>query len=254
MDEVTTPVAGWYDDPEMALRLRWWDGERWTSHTRAKQIVESAAAETAWPATTTSEHPVVNGSVGEAATATIAAPNQAGRYSDSAPQSLTPVSPVMPSGTMSGRTRSADELWNTTANSVNYAPERSSTPASWMLAATPLVTALAHGAALLLQSTGTTPVLLLIGAAIIPLLWIIMWMVRDRATLHAWGHLKRASGWWILLGALGYLVARTIVVRRQNGRGWWPLVVYLAFVALLVNLGRFTPVFGVLRELALPML
>jgi hypothetical protein len=28
------PAAGWYDDPSSAQHSRWWDGERWTDHTR----------------------------------------------------------------------------------------------------------------------------------------------------------------------------------------------------------------------------
>jgi hypothetical protein len=28
------PAAGWYDDPSSARHSRWWDGERWTDHTR----------------------------------------------------------------------------------------------------------------------------------------------------------------------------------------------------------------------------
>ncbi|MBX9718726.1 MAG: DUF2510 domain-containing protein, partial [Microbacteriaceae bacterium] len=43
MTDPHTPVAGWYDDPELALRLRWWDGTRWTKHSRPKLIVEHPA-------------------------------------------------------------------------------------------------------------------------------------------------------------------------------------------------------------------
>ncbi len=48
MSDQYSPEAGWYDDPERALMLRWWDGVRWTTHTRAKPVVEQPVAAAAW--------------------------------------------------------------------------------------------------------------------------------------------------------------------------------------------------------------
>ncbi len=36
-----TPVAGWYQDPSGGPGDRWWDGERWTEHTRAAAVPPS---------------------------------------------------------------------------------------------------------------------------------------------------------------------------------------------------------------------
>ena len=30
--EGSTPIAGWYDDPEYAGTKRYWDGKQWTDH------------------------------------------------------------------------------------------------------------------------------------------------------------------------------------------------------------------------------
>lgn len=271
MSDAHSPAAGWYDDPEMALRLRWWDGVRWTTHTRPKPVVEHPAEQaiTGRSAASVGSAP---DAVGGGSTV-IAEPSAAEPYAYSAPYSwspgsvgVTPVSPAIPSapgsaaepsaqplGTYGLRARTPDEIWNTRSTSIDYTPERTTTPAAWALAFTPLVTVAAQTAAVVLSGFESTPWIWIVGAAVIPVLWIIIWVRRDRITLHEWGHLRRAHWGWAFLGALGYLVARTVVVRQQaSGRGWWPLVVNLALIALLVNVGIFTPALGVIRLDLLP--
>lgn len=247
MSDEYAPAAGWYDDPERALRLRWWDGLRWTTHTRPKAIVEDAPVAVARPDMSSSD--------------ALAIPGVTQPYGYSAPYSWSPAMPsaAVPSaveptetavlGRFGTRTRSPDEIWNSSAQAMEYAPERTTTPAAWALAFTPLVTVLAQSAAILLSGFESTPAIWIIGATVIPVLWIIMWVRRDRITLYEWGHLRRAHWGWAFLGALGYLTARTIVVRRQAaGRGWWPLLTNLAITAVLVNVGLFTPVYDLVRD------
>lgn len=249
MSDDYTPAAGWYDDPERALRLRWWDGVRWTTHTRAKTIVDDPPAAEARPDMSSSD--------------ALAIPGMTQPYGYSAPYSWSPAMPsaavasateptaAEPLGTFSTRTRRPDEIWNSAAQAMEYTPERTTTPAAWALAFTPVVVVLAQTAAIVLTGLESTPVIWVIGAAIIPVLWIIMWVRRDRITLHEWGHLRRAHWGWAFLGAIGYLVARAIVVGRQSrGRGWWPVAVNLALLAVLVNVGLFSPVAGLLRTVA----
>lgn len=240
MTDAHAPAAGWYDDPEMALRLRWWDGVRWTTHTRPKQVVEHPAERgVATPSAFTAPSPW-----SPAVPGSVAAP-------DSLSATLSPVAPdngstVSPLGTYGSRAHTPDQIWNTRRSSIDYTPERSTTPAAWALAATPLVTVLAQAAAVVLSGFESTPWIWLVGAAIIPVLWIIIWVRRDRLTLDEWGHLERAHWAWAFLTEVGYLIARTIVVRRQaEGKGWWPLVVNLLLIAVLINVGVFTPVVGI---------
>ena len=242
-----TPQAGWYDDPERALRLRWWDGARWTTHTRAKTIVEQV--------------PVTAGVADVSSSDALAVPGMTQPYGYSAPYSWSPATPSAAAasateppvmGTWKSHTRHTDELWNTTAQAMDYTPERTTTPAAWALAFTPLVVTFSQLAAITLTGLESTPLLWIIAATLLPVLWIIIWVRRDRLTLHEWGHLRRAHWGWAFLGAVGYLTARTLVVRRQaTGRGWWPLLFNLALTAILLNLWFLTPLFGLIRLVAL---
>lgn len=246
-----TPPAGWYDDPERALRLRWWDGARWTTHTRAKTIVEQVA--------------VAAGVSDMSSSDALAVPGATQPYGYSAPYSWSPaipsaatpspaaVSAVDPDetpalGTWKSHTRHPHELWNSTAQSMDYTPERTTTPAAWALAFTPIVVTLSQLAAITLTGLESTPLLWIIAATLLPVLWIIIWVRRDRLTLHEWGHLRRAHWGWAFLGAVGYLTARTLVVRRQaTGRGWWPLLFNLTLTAILLNVWLLTPLFSLIR-------
>lgn len=258
MTDAHSPAAGWYDDPEMALRLRWWDGLRWTTHTRPKPVVEHPAEQAITGRSAVSPASAAAPATGVIpGTATIAEPTGPDPYAYSAPYSWSPGSVgspgsvptatgAQPLGTYGARTRTPDEIWNTRASSIDYVPERSTTPAAWALAFTPVITVLSQAAILVLTGMGLTPWVWLVGAAIMPVLWIIIWVRRDRIALDEWGHLRRAHWGWAFLTEVGYLTARTIVVRRQSGgRGWGPLVVNLLIIAVLVNVGIFTPVVGI---------
>jgi hypothetical protein len=231
MTDSHAPQAGWYDDPDMALRLRWWDGERWSQHTRPKPVIEQPGEQ------------VITGHIDvvglpNTGSMVIAAPTAVEPYRYSAPYTWSPGSATHP-----------EVAHSHTSHVMVYVPERSITPAAWALVATPLVTVMAQAAAAALSGFESTPLMWIVGAAIIPVLWIIIWVRRDLIALDEGGHLHRAHWAWAFLGDIGYLTARTLVVRRQTGgRGWSPLLTNLALTAVLINIGLFVPVIDLLRD------
>ncbi|MDO9590332.1 MAG: DUF2510 domain-containing protein, partial [Microcella sp.] len=134
MSDQYAPAAGWYDDPERALRLRWWDGIKWTTHTRAKTVVEHHPGTVVAP-TDMSTH------------AALAVPGATVPYGYSAPASW---SPSLPSAASPVNTIPS------AAEPMEYVPERTTTPAAWALAVTPLVTLAAQSAAVLLSGFEST--------------------------------------------------------------------------------------------------
>ncbi|WP_431245306.1 DUF2510 domain-containing protein [Leifsonia xyli] len=69
MSDEGSPAAGWYTDPADAARVRWWNGSRWTEHTRPQPESSSSAVDT--------------GTMPEAAAATLG-PRRAARLAEQA--------------------------------------------------------------------------------------------------------------------------------------------------------------------------
>lgn len=141
----------------MALRLRWWDDLLWTTHTRPKPVVEHRATEHAIAQ-------AASGAVPAAGSMVIAEPHADEPHSRSVPHSWSPGS----AGLESASTRLSPVV---------------DTPGS-----APIVTVIARGIAVVLTGFESTPWIWIVGAALIPVLWIIMWVRRDRISLHEWGH------------------------------------------------------------------
>ncbi|RZS59086.1 hypothetical protein EV141_0303 [Microcella putealis] len=125
---------------------------------------------------------------------------------------------------------------------------RSGTIGGWFVALTPLLSAAAivglvfavewslrTGSLASVWADPFTSAMVFGGTGVILALLIIMAVVSDRRRLESLGHRTRASGWWILLGALPYLIARTVRTRREAGRGQAPLVVHLIIGALVAT-------------------
>lgn len=213
----SAPAAGWYPDPISDHLLRWWDGLGWQEQTLPKPAAATTVAQTAsLPSYDESRYrpaPVLAESVDDAA----AAPGE-GQVTSTPVLYLGPVEvePV--------------QTWR---------PARTNTPAAWALAFLPWI---AQGVGLLgLVAYAVSGVLGIAGAIPIVIAMIVFALsvslvIRDRNGLDDLGHVVKPSAWWILLGPLVYLVARTVRVVRNSGHGAAPLVAFLINVALTAAL------------------
>jgi hypothetical protein len=62
---------------------------------------------------------------------------------------------------------------------------------------------------------------------------VLVAVISDRGQLVAWRHDRPASGIWILLGPLAYLIARTVRTYANVKRGMAPLVAFVVNCAVL---------------------
>ncbi|RZT63931.1 uncharacterized protein DUF2510 [Microcella alkaliphila] len=235
------PDPGWYDDPHVALSLRWWDGRRWTHHTRPKPVVPYAEIEERFTGMAgrrdgaardgdprdnrQTRVPPYTGAPMIAQTINdVAEPSAAAPYPYTAPGSLTPASPlpasVAPHSPPSLTAPSSAAALGSGAaaresRAAEFVPDRAAGFALWSLALAPLLLVLTAPAGQLFPAAVPVGATFALGLALLAL-WLITWAIRDRAALRAWGHGRRPSPWWLLLGPLGYLAARVTVLRYRR--------------------------------------
>ncbi len=210
---LTAPVAGWYPDPVSDELLRWWDGAGWQEQTQPRPAVEERAAahvgeplpsfaESRYAVTELPSRRQVHVRLDEAAAGSVAEASIA-----VAPLVIAPV---------------AAETWR---------PARTATAGAWGLAFLPwIVQGLVMLGAVAFAASGTLGVASTIPPVIgcLVLAVTVALVMRDRRRLDHLGHATQASAWWILLGPLVYLIARTVHVVRNSGHGVAPLIAYLA--------------------------
>ena len=210
----TTP-AGWYPDPAGSENLRWWDGATWTAHLA--------------PRPTPAPTPVVQ--------------------APSVPPAVAPGTQ-----TVTGEPYVPFQgSWNQSSESGGYGggefarPGQWNTGGAWLLAFSPLITAIAIGA--VVASYGSTLAatlampdnsLIFISPAIEVGVFLlqVLFAVMDRQKLRSFGYVQPASVWWILLAPpLAYLIARSVAVSREVRHGFGPLIAYIITGVGIVLLG-----------------
>ena len=198
---------GWFTDPVGRSDLRWWSGAEWTEYVAA--IPSMRPSDVPRP-----------GSVLARTLPLVPLPRAV-----LPPQSEIPAY-VPFGGEGSGATVDAgrSRSW------APIAPMRWNTGGAWALSATPLigvVSGVGIGFAV------TFSVWLALSIVPLPLLWSVAAATRDCRRLDALGYSRVPSRWWLLLGPLGYLIARTVSVRRQSGHGSAPLWWHFGLVVML---------------------
>ncbi len=190
----TVVIAGWYPDPADDSQARWWDGNQWTQTTRPR-------------------HP--------------AAPVQGNRYFSPVPirtdATLPPIDPYRP---VDRRHNTQGFVSMAAKPNQTYTPTRTYTASVWWLAmmpawATLLILALVMALGDFFTFFPQVLVTLLLVFTAVAL------TIHDRKVLLASMHPTAASGWWLLLSPLVYLVARAAQVTKSTGHGWAPVVVFI---------------------------
>lgn len=255
------PPAGWYEDPVGRAPLRWWDGAGWTQETRhqpPEPPAPTAASNESLPS-----RRQVHGRLDDAAENPYAidrpASTSASAFADIQPQGalfadlvplessaeptpaepfahLAPVEPfanLAPSGSpFAGLTPTAAQPGGFAAYTPAVAPARvrltrQSTPAVWLLAFTPFLSAGVYYVSLWLALALPNQPWLGLLVGLIGLLLTVAFAMRDRSKLRELGHERPANPAWVLLGVLPYLIARLVSTIRNTGKGVAPLVVFV---------------------------
>lgn len=105
-------------------------------------------------------------------------------------------------------------------------PTSSSTVAVWLIALMPAIQlAAVLGVIFGLSDFGS---FMQLAVGFVFFLWTAVLASNDKRRLLSSGHREAATPWWLLLTPLAYLIARTVCVGKQGGRGSaGPLWVYI---------------------------
>jgi hypothetical protein len=203
MTDAHTAPAGWYPQPDGSGGQRWWDGERWTEHTS--------------PLTAPAVAPVY-------AAAPAAVPAAAPAPAAAMPQYDSRAQPRVPAGTP------VDTPW------------------IWLIVALPLLPLIPlflwdfEGYMLRSMTDPMSQLALYVDPwylTMIGLGWVtygvLVWLAYlDVKALRALGYVRQFHWAWTFLSSVVYVIGRSVVVKRQAGRGFAPMWTVIALNVAVV--------------------
>lgn len=227
------PVAAWYTDPQDSSQLRWWDGAQWTAHTTLVPQPTAAAAPAAQPAA-------------------AFAPPAYGERTEHAPAYAQPAQQAQ--APMPSYAAQYAQPYTQQYGAEAKVPESTPT-ANWLIWAFVFAPLLSLASIFAWDFEGylresltnpyaSTAMLLDPGYLVLSLgSWVIyaamvLLAFFDWRWLGQQGYPRRFHWAWTFLNSLIYIIGRSVVVKRQAGRGFAPLWVSIAIsVASLIAIG-----------------
>ena len=226
--------AGWYPDPSDAAAQRWWNGAQWTEHVAPAAPV-AAVVPPVVP-------PVVTPQVAAPAYVAPVNPADAPAYAvapayGTTTTSLGPGQPVpyggAPAATRVPEGTPVDTIW------------------IWLIVVLPVLAVLPlflwdfEGYMEQTMNPSASPMVTALGPYTDPWYlvatfggWIVyglsVWFAAlDSAALAKLGYQRRFHWAWAFLSSVVYVIGRSVVVRRQAGRGYLPMAAAIALTVVL---------------------